>query len=430
MIAGYVGQDPVQALYLGSELIWSRTQPEAEPDFMQPLTFKILTGGTIGWTTFNSMGSVTHKTISYSLDSGSTWTQITSSTGGTPIQVSTGDVVMFKGTNRNYGVSNQNWCNFSGRNRTGYATNRTTAVFEVEGNIMSLFTLDNGDTYDDWENNWDGCDNLYWDLIVDFAYRGLFNRMGNCLTSVEHLIMPSQAMGYEACEGMFAGCTAIQKSPVLIAYPSCNADSNPEGTGSYYGMFSGCTSLSAVTYLYYDESGDEISGCTSWLSGVAQSGVFYVEGHSINNFQTGANGIPSGWQTQSVNACSNAYRKYWCGTDTEDECKCKRCGQGMAGYCDGDPCGYAEMCAENWEEMGYADSGDCLCSQYNNCPDRCSDWENLGYESYEDCRCQEYGECGDDPGYDCENCDGDPECECYCNGGEWDGENCNYPEGE
>ena len=60
--------------------------------------------------------------------------------------------------------------------------------------------------------------------------------------------------------------------------------------------------------------------------------------------------------------------------------------------------------------------------------DTCLNWEELGYQDYEDCRCSEFEECGD--GYDCENCDGDPECECACNGGEWDGETCIYPEPE
>jgi hypothetical protein len=68
------------------------------PYNQQYLTFEILTGGTILWKAATT--GVT-RTISYSVNYGE-WTEITSSTGGTEINVSAGDKVRFKGNNTAY----------------------------------------------------------------------------------------------------------------------------------------------------------------------------------------------------------------------------------------------------------------------------------------------------------------------------------------
>ena len=59
----------------------------------EPLTFNILSDGNIGWKAKNS-NSI--QTIQYSKNGGE-WTDITSTTGGTTIDVVAGDVLKFKG---------------------------------------------------------------------------------------------------------------------------------------------------------------------------------------------------------------------------------------------------------------------------------------------------------------------------------------------
>lgn len=69
-----------------------------------------------------------------------------------------------------------------------------------------------------------------------------------------------------------------------------------------------------------------------------------------------------------------------------------------------------------WDEATY------VCSECgDDDEDNCYNWSDRGYSSWEECRCAEYGDMCDDV----DDCGGDPECECYQNGGEWDGENCN-----
>ena len=96
------------------------------------LTFKIQSDGDIIWKSFwNSLVFTT--TISYSKDSGKTWTEITATDEGANISVISGDTVLFKGNNSTYCIHNEEtyedyYTFFSG----------TSCQFEVEGNIMSL----------------------------------------------------------------------------------------------------------------------------------------------------------------------------------------------------------------------------------------------------------------------------------------------------
>ena len=95
-----------------------------------PLAFKIISGGTIYW---KSSGYST--TIEYKKNN-DTWHEITSSPYGTPIDVNDGDILQFRGDNATYssgfdtGTSAYHYSTFSG----------STAIFEIEGNIMSLIS--------------------------------------------------------------------------------------------------------------------------------------------------------------------------------------------------------------------------------------------------------------------------------------------------
>lgn len=445
----YIGEDPVEKLYMGTELVWPLGP--VEPNYlMMPLTFEIESGGTIYWTTFNSTGTLVHKTIEYSKDGGNTWTQVTSTTGGTAINVSAGDIVQFRGTNTAYGTSQQNYCNFSGRNRT--TQSKTTAVFKAYGNICSLLTI-HGDTYDDWATNYNcNYEGDYWAASGEYLFRGMFINMGNHLTDVSNLMMPSWDLQPYAYASMFRGCTAITDSPVLPDRP----------TGGYYifdCMFSGCTSLTGVTCLGEDFGGElgAADSTYNWLAGVPQSGVFRTGFYT--SWVSGANGIPEGWEVIGECICDDKYRsKFFVNPcDSEDECKCYMCQNYQEGYCMEDPC---NMCSgltgqdfddclcqnynincpqvdcDDWESLGYESREDCVCQQSygGDCPDCAANWEEWGYESYEDCMCQIYGtncpeevDCSDweNLGYESED-----DCSCQNFGYDTNGDPCGEPEEE
>ena len=225
----------------------------------QPLTFNVLSGGTILWkcTVYSSYYA---KTISYSKDDGATWSKITSSFSGAKIPVNSGDKILFKGNNSYYGGDSYNY----------FGTQ--SAVFSIEGNIMSLVNSSGFATTNE-------------SAIAAFAFDGLF---ASCtgLTSAEELILPVTTLATRCYNNMFAGCTSLTTAPELPATTlasSCYANmfSNctslttaPElpaitlATYCYQSMFRGCTSLAttpvlpAATLTQYCYS-DMFRGCTS-----------------------------------------------------------------------------------------------------------------------------------------------------------------------
>ena len=199
----------------------------------EPLTFNILSAGTINWKASNS--SVT-KTIEYKLNNDE-WVSITSNTGETApsIDVNPGDKLQFRGNNAQYNDSSSGGYNsFSG----------STALFEAEGNIMSLIYGDN------FKNKL---------TINDYAFAGLFQECVN-LISAKNLILPATTLTDSCYGAMFGNCTSLTTAPQLPA--------TTLATQCYYGMFLGCTSLTAAPALpatklasncYYYMFG----GCTS-----------------------------------------------------------------------------------------------------------------------------------------------------------------------
>ena len=206
------------------------------------LTFEITSDGVIKWKA--SYSGLT-KTIEYSKDSGTTWTSITSTTGGTDISVVSGDMVQFRGDNATYatsGVYVYDYNTFSG----------TTASFNVRGNIMSLI------------NKTD-----FAELDTISSSHTFYSLFANCtgLTSAEHLTLPATTLARVCYSSMFVGCTSLTTAPALPAttlaqecyysmFGKCTKLSKtsklPATTlsdGCYYSMFSGCTSLTSAPKL-------------------------------------------------------------------------------------------------------------------------------------------------------------------------------------
>ena len=101
--------------------------------------------------------------------------------------------------------------------------------------------------------------------------------------------LPATTLAQSCYNSMFRECTSLTTAPDLPATTLANF--------CYYEMFNGCYHLNSVTCLATDISASQ---CTyNWLNGVSATGTF-TKAASMNDWTTGASGIPSGWTT--VNA--------------------------------------------------------------------------------------------------------------------------------
>ena len=199
----------------GIEVVQYYPQDVKETDYSkEPLTFKILSYGTINWTTSDSSNT---KTIEYKLNDGE-WTHITSNTepSASSIVVTRGNKIQFRGDNTAYGASVLSYSTFGS----------STAEFEVEGNIMSLIDSTN------FKNNLT--------ISSDYAFANLFRDCTN-LVSAENLVLPATTLAKNCYQSMFQGCRLLTKVPKL---PATKLSDN-----CYASMFEGCASLTKAPKL-------------------------------------------------------------------------------------------------------------------------------------------------------------------------------------
>lgn len=184
------------------------------------LTFEIISDGGITWTARDCLW-YTGKTISYSMDDGNTWTNITSSTSGTRFHVSAGDKILFKGNNSTYGDDEEpfNACSYS-------SFSGSTAQFNVYGNIMSLIS---GDSFENATTLDRG--NTFLSLFSDCTG----------LTSAENLVLPATTLTENCYRSMFYRCSGLTSAPELPA--------TTLASGCYEGMFESCQSLTTAPAL-------------------------------------------------------------------------------------------------------------------------------------------------------------------------------------
>lgn len=285
------------------------------------LTFDVISGGSIVWTANRSSYT---PTIQYSKNGGSSWTNITASTGGTSISVNAGDKVLFRGNNPSYKVDTYEYAHFY----------HTTAVFNLEGNIMSLVNSKGYSTAT---------------TVSEYAFYRLFWHCDG-LKSAENLVLPATTLATGCYENMFSLCRGLTKAPKLPAtsiaancyqhmFSNCSslaiAPELPATTlaeGCYWCMFSACTSLSAApelnaptlekncyecmfngcTNLNYVKclAYDEIivaSAVNNWLGNVAQYGTFVKDprmqvGQTMSGryWLRGDGGIPTNWTVEDA----------------------------------------------------------------------------------------------------------------------------------
>ena len=263
----------------------------SERDYMdKPLTFEILTAGTIEFINhIYRFANWTHS-LEYSLNGGS-WTVLAAGeegyvdgsydyyVQGDVLSVSAGDVVQFRG----YDEYSDNW-DYSdhmyggwGLMSGGCSWNHhftTTCNFNVSGNVMSLInpvhytTMYNFNDYSEraLEGLFSYCEGLIdaSELILParMVDKNCYLQMFNGCTSLVNAprILPATLLGEYCYSDMFAGCTSLVSAPKL---PAMNLADN-----CYSSMFNGCTSLvnapelpatTLVTYCYYSM----FQGCSS-----------------------------------------------------------------------------------------------------------------------------------------------------------------------
>ena len=229
-----IGTSSVTAVYVGTNLVWSGDTPPT-PTPKNYLRTIARDSGTISLVVGSSVSTSSLTSISYSLDSGSTWVTSANTDGAvvtleTP-SLTSGDTVYWKGDGVQLATntSTNTYTNFS-----------ATTFYDVEGNVMSLLAGDN------FENA---------ELASGYTYHlaNLF-RDDTKVINASGMTIPSMKM-YDNCyQSMFRGCTSLTTAPELPA--TTLADS------CYYMMFYGCTSLTTTPQLQATTLSE---GCYGWM---------------------------------------------------------------------------------------------------------------------------------------------------------------------
>jgi len=293
------GSTQVAQLYYGSHLIWPQSpQHDYSLDY---LTFDILptAGAVIDFSFRAEREDLATRTISYSLDNGTTWTQITSSYNngrGTIIgDLNPGDKIMFKGINTTYNpIVNGT------RAKNYFAYSTSSANIEVSGNIMSLLYGDNF---------------INQTLLTEiYTFESLFGTIA-AITSAKNLILPATTLTDYCYYNMFGSQTLMVEGPQILPAttlaPYCYGMMfnncwrllrSPEihattlNTGSCKWMFSDCLALNEVHCYAQNISATEC--LYQWMYNVAASGTFYKDTNTT--YPSGDSGIPANWTVVNI----------------------------------------------------------------------------------------------------------------------------------
>ena len=298
------------------------------------LTLECLESGTIYW-----KGSLT-RSIEYSKDDGDTWTSVTSSGGtGTPIAVSAGDILLFRGYNDH--VANMPVFDIRVRSYLyGDITslvNGTGGVQSLDTSLASLFEGCTGlENHPDKDIILDctslvrsgcfhrlfcGCTRLTRapDLPATDLSIGCYNNMFYGCTSLVQVprILPATTLKNTCYQSMFTNCSSLRTAPELPAttladfcyatmFGGCTSlETAPElpartcVISCYNTMFDGCTSLRRIKCLAVDKGLYADHPCATWVRGIPAGGVFIK--HPDNDWwEEGISGIPAGWTVQTA----------------------------------------------------------------------------------------------------------------------------------
>lgn len=217
--------------------------------------------------------------LEYSINGGQTW--VTIANGESTPTITDGSKIMWRG---NLVPDNNSL-------HGGIGTFSATSIYNACGNVMSLLF------YDDYYGSV---------LPEQNSFKSLFENDTNILTPP---ILPSKRLKGYCYSRMFRGCKSLMTAPNLPAKTVSN--------GCYFSMFYDCSSLIVAPELpaktiLYESYRIMFNGCTklnyvkclattinsngnkSWLNNVASTGTF-VKAAGMENWPTGASGIPEGW---------------------------------------------------------------------------------------------------------------------------------------
>lgn len=289
-------------VYLGDTLLYPHSTP---PTVKNYLRFIAKASGTFTFTP--KTGAASGNVMSYSLDSGSTWTSANTTT-----TVQNGDVVFIKG--ENFGIHNG-----------GIGTFSSTTNFDAEGNVMSLLYGDNFEG----QTSLSGKDYAFMNLfsectsvinadkmelpattLSNYCYCNMFNRARNLVKAPSELPattlgdacylnmfyecsamtsvmdeLPATTLAASAYSQMFTSCSGMTTAPML---PAATVP-----TYGYYHMFYNARNLNSITCLATNKTARNSVG--SWVTGVQTSSGTFTKHKDMTSWSTGNNGIPRNW---------------------------------------------------------------------------------------------------------------------------------------
>ena len=127
---------------------------------------------------------------------------------------------------------------------------------------------------------------LHVTTLANNCYNGMFDGCTS-LTIAPELPATTLANGCYYC--MFYGCTSLTTAPELPATTLT--------AGCYFNMFYDCTSLNYIKCLATDISAN--NSTYYWVENVSSTGTF-VKANSMSSWNSGMNGIPTGWTVQNA----------------------------------------------------------------------------------------------------------------------------------
>lgn len=284
---GQLGKPYVAYLHDEGMIDWN-SKEVTPPLSAQPLTFEIISAGTIMWVAENTGGGEP-KELHYSKNGGN-WETIFSSTAGTQINVEAGDEVRVKANGIEGSEMADRRSSFKG----------STSYFNLRGNIASMVDEDNYQNLTVFQNlsrvrnlfqgtNVVDASNLILPFTV-FRKNDAYNRLfADCKKLISAPEIPAAVFqnGIGATtsiySNMFENCTSLTRAPKLPTRTLCDY--------CYYKMFNGCTNLNYVECLADTATGHR--EFDNWLDGVSPTGTF-VKRPDVT-WSSGASGIPTNW---------------------------------------------------------------------------------------------------------------------------------------
>lgn len=258
MALNFNGNTPEIVTFNGNDVLvvkWNGTVVWEKNTMPKCLAFVATSNGT-----FTFRGNDRGNRLSYSIDSGATWS---TEAVNVSVDVNSGDIVLWKGELVTQGYYNGGVGNFGG-----------TATFEAQGNIMSLLY---GDNYEGQTES---------TSIEGGDFYGLFADTN--IENAENLELPMTELTDYCYQYMFSGCTLLETAPTLSAETLVD--------GCYDNMFNGCSSLSYIKMIATDITATDC--LNNWVANVAASGTFVKSADMTTLPIDSVNGIPIGWTVE------------------------------------------------------------------------------------------------------------------------------------